>query len=382
MLVELTLFLAALVLGLIAAVLGRPKPPALDAARLLAVCRSALIWGREEQGDDPVAAWTEGVGASLIYHPAARQGWAKLDDPAAYEIPVPSLPGERSLVESLAGLEPGRARFDRMFHDDGSKAALLDDPNTLGEDYDPGRWLGHGCDWEVLARWGEPAQAALARRLQHHHLVLLAASEQLSAARALLEGLAADATASLLELEDTTPEPEAGQALAARLLEHAPGAADRLVHLVLGDAGPLLLEALARDPVLRDRTAVLIFDGCPLGGVESDPPPGLSAAERLAWTEEHFTHEALDTELRRSTPYCFLARLQPDAVPAGDGRTPWPAQRLQEPPVPPSNRRPVAVVDLGAAHADRGRLEPAIQGRSLLLLLAFLLGEGAPRPEA
>jgi hypothetical protein len=35
---DLTLFFLALLLGLAAAILGRPRPPALDAGRLWAVC--------------------------------------------------------------------------------------------------------------------------------------------------------------------------------------------------------------------------------------------------------------------------------------------------------------------------------------------------------
>ncbi len=379
MVVNLTLFLVALILGLIAAVLGRPKPPALDAGRLFSVCQSALLWGQAEEGDDAVAVWTERVTAALLYNPAGRQGWAKLDDPAGYEIPVPSHPSERALVEALRGLEPGSARFERFFADDSARSALLDDPHALGDDYDPGRWLGHGCDWEALARWAEPVQAAIGRRFEHHHLVVMAAQDALEAAGALRGALAAHASSVLLSTQGCEPSPSQGEALAVRLRELVKTPADRLVLLVLGDAGPLALEALRCDPVLRDRVVAVLLDGCPMGGVVRDPPAGLAVEERAAWLGEHFTQSALDTEIRRSTPYCVLARLEPGAIPPGDGRTPWGHQRVEEPPTPASGRRPIAVVELGAAPADRGLLDPGVFARGLLLVLAFLLGDGAPR---
>lgn len=382
MLVEVSLFVAALLLGLVAAVLGRAKPPALDPGRLLAVCQSALLWGLhdQDQGEGAVAAWTERVGAALLYSPAGREGWAKLDHPDRYEIPVPSVSGERALVEALQGLEPGKPRFERLFADDSARAALLDDPHGLGEDYDPARWLGHGCDWESLARWGEPVQAAIGRRLEHHHLVVLAAADTLDAARELHRSLSAEVSAVLVPVDPVSCNAEAGEALAAQLRQLAREPADRLVLLALGDVGPFMLEAMVADPELRDRVVAVVFDGCPLGGVPEPAPEGLSVAEREAWLGEHFNHPALDTELRRSTPYCTLARLAPDASPSGDGRVPWARQRLDEPPAIASGRRPVAMVDLGAAPADRGLLEPLVVGRSFVLLLAFLLGEGAPRP--
>ncbi len=380
MLVDLALFLSALLLGLVAAVLGRRKPPALDAGRLLAVCRSALLWGGVEDRDDAVEAWTTKVTDALLYHPAGRDGWAKLDAPESYEIPVPSLPTERALVEDLAGLPAGAERFARMFAEEGGRAALLDDPRAMGDDWDPGRWLGHGCDWEAVARWAEPVQAAVARRLEHHHLVVLAGPDQAEAASTLHAALAADASARLVERDGCALDDAAAEALAASLMGCVDGAADRLLLLALGDIGPLLLAGLAADPVLRDRVMGLVLDGCPLGGVPGDAPAGLSPEERAAWLQEHLTHDLFDTEIRRATPYCLIARLAPDAVPSGDGRVPWSLQRLIEPAVPPSGRRPIAVMDLGVAPAERALLDPTVEARSLLLTMAFLLGEGAPRP--
>lgn len=357
MLVDLALFALALALGLAAAVLGRAKPPALDAARLWRTCQSALLWGQEEQGEGSVSAWTERVGKQILYHPAQRSAWCKLEQPQDIELPVPSLPGERALVEDLQGLEPGPGRTARLFADDMVRGVLLDDPRLLGEAYDPARWLGHGCDWEGLASWAEPLRKALARRLEHHTVVLVAPEEAQDAAHALGAALEPETTAAQLPLEPAWVEPEGGEGLAQALLAMAPRAADRLLLVAMGRAGAPLLQALESDPFLRDRVMLVLLDGCPLGGVEVD-------------------QESLDTELRRSTPYCLLGRIDPEAWPPGDGSTPWSQQRFDEPPVPPSGRRPVAVLDLGAAPADRASVDPTAYGRSLLLLFAFLLGQG------
>jgi hypothetical protein len=142
----------------------------------------------------------------------------------------------------------------------------------------------------------------------------------------------------------------------------------------MGDAGPLVLEMLRLGPALRDRTAALILDGCPLGGVPVDPPCGLSVDERAAWAATHLSQEAFDTELKRSVPWLLVQRLVPGAVPAGDGRTPWTHQRVPEPLVPPSGRRPVAVMDLGPIPAGNAAPPPILLARALVLVLVALMG--------
>ncbi len=357
MLVELALFALALVLGVAAAVLGRAKPPALDTARLWRTCQSALLWGLEEQRGGAVQAWSSSVSRDILYHPAQRQAWRKLERPEDVEIPVPSLQGERALVEDLARLEPGPARLERLFRDTALKGALLDDPRLLGEAYDPAEWLGHGSDWEGLATWAEPVRAALERRLAHHRFVVLAADDATEAARALVAELDVECAASLLAMEAEWEGAEGASSLALSLQALAPQAADRLLLVAVGSAGSLLMAALSMAPALRDRVMGVLLDGCPLEGLEID-------------------QDGWDTELRRSTPYCLLARVDMQAWPPGDGVTPWSSQRYDEPPVPPSGRRPVAVVDLGAAPADRAAVDAQAYGRSLLLLFAFLLGRG------
>jgi hypothetical protein len=371
MLVEVSLFASALVLGVIAAVVGHRRPPTLDAERLFKVAQATLLWGTTERSGGDEKAWVAAVERGVSYHPAGRLGWLKLADPAA-ALPVPALSGERSLVDDLATLAPGSARLERMFACEAAREALLGDPAALGPEWEPVAWLGHGCTWEGLAAWDGPVRAAVARRLGHLRVVLVApAGEGIEELAATLDGVAG---ARALRWSDGPAE-----ALAEALAGEVADLAERLAVVTFGAAGPSVLAALEANPALRDMVALVLFVGCPLAGVEGDAPAGLAVAEREAWLAEHFRQEALDTELKRATPYAMLARLDREIWPAGVARVPWARQRLDEPPVPPSGRRPVAVVDLGAAPAGADTLPAEVFGRSLLLLAAFLLGAGAPR---
>ncbi len=372
---DLALFGLALLLGLAAAIIGRPRPPALDPERLLKLCQSALIWGETEAAQGSTEDWTKAVARGVFYHPAGRLGWAKLADPQDLELPVPALPTERALLEDLARLEPGRARFRRLLSDDAARSALLDDPRQLGPDFEPSRWLAPDCDWEALAGWAPPVAAALARRLQDHHLVVVAASDQRRQASQLERALAQQVSSCQVDLAETSPTDQATEALTGELLAILEQASERLLLVVLGDAGPLALAALAASEILRDRVMLVLFVGCPLAGVDHQAPAGLDPDSRRAWLADAFQQEALDTEIRRSTPYCFLARLDPSASPPGDERTSWEHQRLAEPEVPRSGRRPIATVDLGGMPADEQALAPSVFARSLLLLAVFLLAE-------
>lgn len=371
MLVEISLFAGALVLGTMAAVLGRRRPPSLDAERLFKLCQATLLWGHTERAGGDEKAWVTAVERGVLYHPAGRRGWEKLADPAA-ALPVPALPGERALVDDLAKLEPGPARVARMFTSEAAQEALLSDPATLGPEWAPAAWLGHGCTWEGLAAWNEPVRAALARRLGHLRVVLVApegeAAEEIAAA---LEGAAG---ARILRWEGQAPE-----VLAEVLAAEVTDLSQRLALVAFGPAGPGLLAALEASPALRDQVASALFVGSPLAGVGGEAPEGLGVAAREAWLAEHFSQDSLDTELKRATPYAMLARLDRQVWPAGIEGAPWARQRLDEPTVPPSGRRPVAVLDLGAAPAAPDAMPAEVLGRSLLLLQAFLLGAGAPR---
>ncbi len=363
MILDLSLFAAALLLGALAAALSRPKPPRLDAERLFKVCQSVLLWGRAEREGADEQAWARAVAEGVLYHPAGRRGWDKLERPSVQEILVPALPGERALVDELLRLQPGLERFQRMFsHDERALSAVMDDPRLLGPDYDPARWLAPDLDWEQVARWSEGVVAALRRRLEHMRLVLVHDDEGSAEARQLHQ--ACDPLKrSCLSCQDLSDEE-----LAQALLDPLEDLSERLVLVVLGRAGPRLLGAMLLAPALRDRVQALFF----LGAMLADEEPS-AASGSPTWGRGQFTQEALDTELRRSTPYAFLARLLPDALPPGDGRTPWRYQRLPEPPIPASGRHPVAVVDLGASPADAQALAPAVLARSLLLSLVVLL---------
>ncbi len=366
MILDLTLFGLAVLMAVLAVRADRPRPPALDPERLFKTVQASLLRNEVAREGGRAEAWTERVLASVLYHPAGREGWAKLEEPTSWVPPVPALPGERALLEDLSRLGPGLPRFGRLFGGDPvSRVALLDDPATLGPAWDPAGWLGPGCDWDAVATWSPPVRSALDLRLGHLRFVLVDGGTDAAGAFAEALSEAVGDPARVHVLPATGPG-DLG-ALARGLLHDA---SDRVVTIALGDAGPVVLDALRTDPVLRDHTAAVVLDGCPLGGVPEEPPPGLSVEDRAAWATAHLSQEAFDTELRRSVPWFLVQRLTPTATPPGDGRVPWALQRIAEPPIPPSGRRPVAVVDLGPVPAGAGAPPPSVLARAILLVIA------------
>lgn len=108
--------------------------------------------------------------------------------------------------------------------------------------------------------------------------------------------------------------------------------ATRLVITVRGDADPLLA-ALKAAPGLRDRVRALVFVG--------------------ATVNEPLAHVDFDTEIARTTPWLVLRV-------AG-------SPKIEEPPVPPTDRRAIGVVDLG----EVGEFGDAL-GRALRVVVAVL----------
>ncbi len=95
---------------------------------------------------------------------------------------------------------------------------------------------------------------------------------------------------------------------------------------------------------LRDRTvAVLGIDG-QLGG------------QNRAWLEEHFTHDAMDTELERLTPWIQLA------FGGSEGASDWP-----QPEVPVSERLSVDSIGLGPLPSKRQDAPDSIWALALVL---------------
>lgn len=370
MTLDLVLFAVALLLVVAAAIVGRERPAARDPERLFKVVLATLLQARVEAEGGGAEAWERAVRRLVPFHPAGREGWRKVQDPVACRIPVPAVPGELALMEGLRRAPTPRERVRWMLREDAAGLdALAADPSSLGRDGDPATWVGPGIGWEDLARWNQPVKDALVRRLAHVRIVVLHGSEDAARAEALRVDWASSGRTTDRCLGVDSLAEEAAQALVGQLLESAPERADRLALLALGHAGPALLQALATSETLRDRTLVVGFLGCPLGGVAGEAPPGLDRESRTAWNEANFRHEVLDTEVRRETPYLFVPLLDVSADVPGDGRAAWADQRLDAPPVPPSGRCPVRPVDLGPLWTGEDAIPDDVLARGLLLVL-------------
>ncbi|MBN1336851.1 MAG: hypothetical protein JXB39_12915 [Deltaproteobacteria bacterium] len=372
---DLALFALAIALAVAAVVVTRPRPPAFDPEHLFKTAQALLLRSEVEKRGGQAEDWARRVLSSVLFHPAGREGWAKIERPQTWTQLVPALPGERTLVEDLARLPPGLPRFERLFGGDAfSRDALLADPDRLGTAYDPTRWLGPTCNWDAVAAWTPAVIESLGVRLGHLRFVWIPGDADHAAAGRLAAAMGAalgqPGQVQVLPASFGQDADTLGQALRSAL-DHP---ARRVVPLALGDTGPTLLETLHRDPTLRDRTAAVLLHGCPLGGVPGESPEGLSPEERRRWNDTHLSQEGFDTELRRSVPWMVVPRLLPDSLPPGDGRIPWVHQRLDEPAVPPSGRRPVAVLDLGPIPSGDRAPPPDVLVRAFLVVLAAVLG--------
>lgn len=226
---------------------------------------------------------------------------------------------------------------------------LMSDPAMeVGED--PTAVLGPEATWDAIAGWQPAVGEGIARRLGHVVFVGLG----LSAGDAMAAAVEADIV-DLTELSGRVGRPpalmdrsEAGLALAEAILEQLPERSQRLVILAAGEHAFAILVALRSSEALRDRALAVVT----LGGV-------LASEERDAWLAAQFTHERMDPELARTIAYVHV--IDADTDPA--------AQRLVEPPLPPSGRRSIEIVDLGPL--PLGGADPARLARALWVLLAF-----------
>ena len=338
--VEVSLFGLAMVLGVLAAILGRPRSPTLDHETLLKVCQSVLIWGEIDKDGGAPERWLERIGASILYSSAGRDAAAKLENPLSYEILVPALTGERAQVEDLRSLEPEH-RFERLFADELCRAPLLENPDSLGADFDPASWLGHEASWEQISTWDPVVIAHLKRKLSHLRFVIITDEAHTKEAHAVASSIGqirpATVHGELEEIQFSSPE-------------------QRVAVLNFGAPASTLIKRLAGDPQLRDRLSLV-------GLLNTDCRLDEEATEL-------FTQEALDTEISRSTPWLLLPRLTPAKLPYSDGALLWSEQLLQEPPLPASLRHPIVIEDLGPSPAES--IEPDALAKSLLLLLSTL----------
>ncbi len=352
--------LAALGLAAYATWLSLPRPPQLQWERLFKVGLSIIIAGdveREHGAADSAAQaiWRQRVLGVIPWHPAGRDADAKLRDPRPEEIGVPALEGERALVDALAALPDPPARYQRMYLEDERAAAeLLGDPSELGPDHDPAVILGPDAGWDAVAAWSDGLQQVLARRLGD--LVFVADGLAPSLAEGLQSALPGLRLVSLDAPAGDTVEGPAIAELVMAVDAALDADSDRVVFVGAGRAVQRDLAALADSGGLRDRTAAVVSLG---GAIQVD---GFQA-----WLHAHFTHDAMDTELRRSIPFISVI----DVDPAAPFARSWQAQRFPTPPEIPQGRRPIDPVDLGPLQL--AALSDLVLARGLLLFLALRL---------
>jgi len=187
---------------------------------------------------------------------------------------------------------------------------------------DPRVRLGAACGWPEVAGWTEATRSAITRRTENVRLVWFEPPP------VAVEGL------------ETTVLDAVDLAALGRLLTRP----DTRVILAAHARADAVLRLLHEAQGLRDRLRAVLLVA-----------PTLDAS----WLAPNFMHVAFDTELNRRVPYLTL-RAGPDAA----------AQRLPEPPTPPTGRRAIQVVDLGVLPPDR-LADPNV-GRALAALCAAL----------
>jgi hypothetical protein len=366
--------LGAVALAGWAAWLTIPRPVERDWERLFKVTLSALSWGEAEASGgteaERTARWSADLAAHTPFHPAGRAGEVKLGAPDPDALPTPALEGERALVERLAALESPAERWRAMYVDDPRAVeALGEDPTLLGPAYSPERLVGAGVSWEGIAAWDPAVPSALARRLAHVAVAVVAAAPGAASAagggdlpRSATEvgGLAGlvealGAAAPDVALRAVHPGPDADpEGMTDALLALCDTPARRLAVVLRGGEVLALLRALAASPVLRDRVLAVISVG---GPIASGPDEEASLAEL-------YTHERLEPELQRTTGFFAITDVDPEA-PLG---TPWAPQRFPDVPVADGGRETLTSVDLGPLPVG---LQPPLRlARALLVLIA------------
>lgn len=310
----------AAILWATASWLNRPSAPDFDAERWFKVLLATVLRGEVEAAGGDAGAWEARVKAVVPYHPLCRDADRLLGNPSA-GVPVGApRPGERPLIDALAALPAGRARWARLFETDASLDALLEDPAELGPAYDPARAIGPGMDWEAVAAIGTGDRRlveALTRRLAARWLLIDGPGVAASPIDALASALGAAAT-----IVQWTPD-DLGRTLAA----HVPNASDRAVVVAVGDAVPWLMRALLAEPTLRDRTLAVLS----IGGVVRGWPgrPGVTGeASQTEWLEGKFRPDVLDTERARATPWIAMQWADPDAEAPSAAGLPVASQRF------------------------------------------------------
>lgn len=361
----------ALVVAGLAMWVVRPRPPDLDAERWFKVMLATLLRGRVEAEGGDADAWEAAVARWVPYHPAGRLPELKVTEPASCRerLPGPALEGELGLLQALAREPDLRARWARLYDDDPlALEALLADPLDLGPVYDPSRWLGPGATWDDLAAWGADGAAfpeALARAVDARWLLVGGRDRGAPDVGPVLASLTGARVVPWEEpLDALTDRVEA----AVEEMAGAPGS--RLVLVAVGEGIHAVLRALARDPGGRDRTLAVLSVGGVVQGTDEDAPWGRAVA--VDWLGANFTHEALDTEDLRLTPWLALQWLDREASPPGFAGVSLGAQRFPEPGQGQTRERYVEPHDLGPL-VVRDDLPVDVVARALVALVGAVV---------
>jgi|GEM_PF-7041678 len=180
----------------------------------------------------------------------------------------------------------------------------------------PEIWLGADTSWEDWKAGSEGVDAALRYGFERVRLWVFAAKSDKQKADALLQELPDGLSADVIWVPEAA-DSEGCELPMKALLEALPDQATRVWAVGLGAAGASLFSVLRASPEFRDRLHGVLFWDCVLN-VEP----------------EGFSQDAFDLELNRTVPYLWIHN-RPESAP------------LAEPVVPPSGRKPVAVVSLG-----------------------------------
>ncbi len=342
--VDALLWVVAAALAGAAVWLTLPRPVALDWELYFKLAVASVLRGEVEAAGGSVEDWVRRCRARLWYHPGGRDIGLKLQDPIGYSPPVPSLPGERALLETLARSAPER-RVGWLLSEGFSDDRLYGDPGDLGDAYDLERVLGPGAGWDALAGGTAAFTEALRRRNAHNIWAVLGEGGLADGLARALAGLLGEARSARIR----GGEPEDLARALDGLLE---AGSDRLVLVVLGGAVGPLLRCLHAEPGLRDRTRMVLGVGAALG-----PERG--------WLAEHFDHEQMDTEISRALPYAHLGFVRPGAAILGEPGLPLVDTAFRAPPVPPSGRAAIETLALGPLIGPAEDFPPGLLARAL-----------------
>ena len=202
----------------------------------------------------------------------------------------------------------------------------------------PDLWLGADTSWADWEAGGDVVDAALRYGFERVRLWVFAVESDKQKANALLQELPGGLEGDVIWVPDAAA-PDHWAPRVKALLEGLSDQATRVWTVGLGAAGTAQFSALRASPELRDRLHGVLFWDCVLD-VEPDD----------------FSQDAFDLELNRTVPYLWI-HSTPASAP------------LAEPAVPPSGRKPIAVVSLGGI-PDSSSMKAVVAGMQAAFLAA------------